>query len=218
MPRCLIVSGGYRPHEPERCGEILAEMLAAEGMEVSHSQTLASYDEDDLAAYDLIVPNWTCGEIGVETAKRIQAAVAGGTGMAGFHGGMIDGFRTSDRFRFMAGASYVAEPGGLRDYRVEIQRPEDPIMAGIADFSYHSEQYYMHVDPAVEVLAVTRFDGRPYPWLEGVVMPVVWRKPFGAGRVFVSALGHAADEFEHPAMREILRRGLTWACRSPDRQ
>lgn len=65
----------------------------------------------------------------------------------------------------------------------------------------------------VEVLAVTRFDDNPYPRINGVVMPTVWRKKFGRGKVFFSALGHGPDEFEHEAMREILRRGLLWASR-----
>lgn len=37
--------------------------------------------------------------------------------------------------------------------------PDDPVMAGIGDFPYGSEQYYMHdymhVDPSNEVLATT---------------------------------------------------------------
>jgi uncharacterized protein len=43
-------------------------------------------------------------------------------------------------------------------------------------------------------------------------MPVVYKKRFGLGRVFYSALGHAAREFDHPAMRKILQRGLVWAA------
>ena len=38
-----------------------------------------------------------------------------------------------------------------------------PIMAGIGDFAVHSEQYYMHVDPANEVLATTTFSVRVKP-------------------------------------------------------
>ncbi|MBL9057206.1 MAG: ThuA domain-containing protein [Rhodobacteraceae bacterium] len=213
MKRALIVSGGYAPHQPETCGEILRGLLEAEGMTVRHRLTLDAYDDEDLAGYDLIVPNWTVGEISVPTAKRIWAAVAGGVGLGGFHGGMIDAFRNSDRFRFIAGGSYVAEPGAICRYRVTIAAGGDPITEGIGDFDYQSEQYYMHMDPAVTVLATTRFTAAPYPWLEGVAMPVVWKKPFGLGRVFVSALGHGPQEFDHPQMHRILLRGLLWACR-----
>jgi type 1 glutamine amidotransferase len=45
-------------------------------------------------------------------------------------------------------------------------------------------------------------------------MPVAFKRQFGSGRVFYSALGHVASEFDHPYMRLILRRGLSWAARS----
>jgi len=44
-------------------------------------------------------------------------------------------------------------------------------------------------------------------------MPVVWKRRHGAGRVFYSALGHVAAEFDVPQMRTILRRGMVWAAR-----
>jgi type 1 glutamine amidotransferase len=96
---------------------------------------------------------------------------------------------------------------------VEVTRPDDPVMAGIARFDYVSEQYYLQTDPANEVLAVTRFSGEHHPWIEGVAMPVVWKKRYGLGRVFFSALGHVPEEFDNTSMSIILRRGLCWASR-----
>ncbi|MBP0649522.1 ThuA domain-containing protein, partial [Mycobacterium tuberculosis] len=118
-------------------------------------------------------------------------AIAGGVGLAGFHGGMADGFRDSIEYQFMVGGQLVAHPGDLDvDYRVRVTRPDDPVMAGIGDFDWHSEQYYLHVDPAVEVLATTTFSGTHAPWTAGVVMPVVWQERYGAGRVAFSAPPH----------------------------
>lgn len=213
MKRCLIVSGGYAPHRPVEAGGRVAELLVPEGFSITHRSDLGAYDDEDLLSYDLIVPNWTAGALGVDSAKRLSAAIEAGVGLGGFHGGMADGFPASDRFRYIVGGSYVAEPGGIRSYTVEITRPDDPIVQGIGDFAYRSEQYYMHVDPAVEVLAVTRFISAPHPWIAGVAMPSVWKKTFGAGRVFFSALGHVPEEFDNPSMREILTRGLLWATR-----
>lgn len=213
MNRCLIVSGGYGPHRASETARIIADMLEAEGFAVTLREDLGAYDAEDLHSYDLIVPNWTVGHIETETAKRLWEAIVSGVGLAGFHGGMADGFPGSNRFRYIVGGSYVAEPGGIHRYMVEVASPDDPIMQGIDAFAYESEQYYMHVDPAVEVLAVTRFDGGSHPWIDGVVMPTVWKKSFGAGRVFFSALGHVPEEFSHGSMREILRRGLLWASR-----
>jgi type 1 glutamine amidotransferase len=118
----------------------------------------------------------------------------------------------------MCGGQWVCHPGDpskdwIVDYTVNVVKPNDPIMKGIMDFPYRSEQYYMHVDPSVEVLATTTFSGEYAPWTKGVVMPVVWKHHHGKGRVFYSSLGHASKEFEVPEMRTILKRGLLWAAR-----
>lgn len=137
----------------------------------------------------------------------------GGVGLGGYHGGMADAFRGAPRYQFMCGGQWVAHPGNIIDYRVRVARPDDPVMAGIEDFDYRSEQYYMHVDPAIEVLATTTFSGAHAAWIDGVVMPVVWKTRYGRGRVFYSSLGHVAAEFAVPEMRTILQRGLLWATR-----
>ena len=90
---------------------------------------------------------------------------------------------------------------------------DDPITAGLSDFDMHSEQYYMHVDPGNEVLATTTFGGEHAPWIAGTVMPVVWKRMWGQGRVFYTSLGHVAKDFDVPEAREIVRRGMLWASR-----
>jgi hypothetical protein len=89
----------------------------------------------------------------------------------------------------------------------------DPIVAGLHDFKFHSEQYYMHVDPNNEVLATTTFETVSAPWINGTIMPVVWKRKYGAGKVFYSSLGHNARQFEVPEVREITKRGMIWAAR-----
>ena len=148
-----------------------------------------------------------------EEVQNLTKAVAGGVGLAGFHGGMCDAFRELVEYQFMCGGQWVAHPGNVIDYRVDIVKPEDPICRGIQGFPYRSEQYYMHVDPTNEVLATTTFSGEHLPWIEGVVMPVAWKRRYGRGRVFYSSLGHVAQEFDVPEMRTILHRGMLWAAR-----
>jgi type 1 glutamine amidotransferase len=148
-----------------------------------------------------------------EEVENLAAAVRGGVGLAGYHGGMCDAFRDCIDYHFICGGQWVAHPGGIVDYQVDVAAPDDPIMQGLSSFAYRSEQYYMHVDPANQVLATTRFSGEHAPWLEGVVMPVAWKRRHGLGRVFYSSLGHVTSEFAVPEMRTILERGLLWAAR-----
>jgi len=129
---------------------------------------------------------------------------------------MGDAFRANVEYQFMVGGQFICHPGGIIDYAVRIVS-DDPIVSGLDDFAMRSEQYFMHVDPSNEVLATTTFAGRHWgiDWVKDVVMPVCWKKRYGAGRVFYSSLGHVAADFDVPEAREIMRRGCHWALRRP---
>jgi len=213
MREALIVWGGWSGHEPEQCARIIAGMLEEDGFAVRMETSTKAFADPDLGRLSLIVPIFTMSKIEKDEVANLSRVVREGVGLAGYHGGMGDAFREAVEYQFMCGGQWVAHPGNIIDYRVNITRPDDPIMEGIPDFDYRSEQYYMHVDPSNEVLATTTFSGEHAPWIEGVVMPVVWKRRHGEGRVFYSSLGHVAKEFEVPEMRTILRRGLLWAAR-----
>ena len=213
MRRALIVWGGWEGHEPEQCAGIVKDMLEADGFAVTVAKGTAAFADPSLRDLSLIVPMITMSKIEKDEVANLSAAVRDGVGLAGFHGQAGNSFRDSVDYQFMVGGQWVAHPGNVIDYRVNITRPDDPVMAGISDFAYTSEQYYMHVDPSNEVLATTTFSGDHAPWIDGVVMPVVWKRRHGEGRVFYSSLGHQAKEFDVPEMRTIFRRGANWAAR-----
>jgi type 1 glutamine amidotransferase len=115
----------------------------------------------------------------------------------------------------MTGGQWVAHPGNDgTNYRVNIVERDHSITRGIEDFDVSSEQYYMHVDPAVKVLASTRFPVAPGPHVPNgqVDMPVTWIKYYGKGRVFYCSLGHQADIVELPPVLDMCTRGLLWAA------
>lgn len=214
MKRALMVWGGWEGHEPKQCVEIFAPFLRDQGYEVFIYDTLDVYLNTELMrSLDLIVPIWTMGTITPEQEKGLLDAIASGVGIAGWHGGMGDAFRNNTDYQFMVGGQWVAHPGGIIDYEVNIIKPSDPIVAGLRDFKMHSEQYYMHVDPSNEVLATTTFSGEYVPWIAGTVMPVVWKRRWGQGRVFYTSLGHVAKDFDVPEARTIVQRGMLWASR-----
>jgi type 1 glutamine amidotransferase len=214
MKQALIVWGGWEGHEPEKCATIVRGMLEAEGFGVKVEPSVAAFDDPALEKLNLIVPIYTQAKIDKKELARLSTAVKSGVGIGGFHGGMGDSFREAVEYQFMVGGQWVAHPGNIIDYTVNITRPDDPIVAGIGDFPYRSEQYYMHVDPSNEVLAETTFTGEHASWIDGVVMPVVWKRRHGQGRVFYSSLGHQAHEFDVPEMRTIVRRGMVWAAQN----
>ena len=214
MKSALMVWGGWAGHEPKQCVDVFAPFLEGQGYTVEISDSLDSYlDADKMMSLNLIVQAWTMSSITREQEKGLLEAIDGGVGFAGWHGGIADSFRDSTNYQFMVGGQWVAHPGGVIDYEVNIVKPDDPIVAGLQDFKMKSEQYYMHVDPSNEVLATTTYTGERIPWIDGCVMPVVWKRMWGKGRVFFSSAGHVASDFDVPEAREIVQRGMIWASR-----
>ena len=215
--RALVVWGGWDGHQPREVAEIFERVLRDEQFDVRLADTLDAFtDAASLSTLSLIVPVWTMGSITAEQLHPVCAAVRSGVGMAGCHGGMCDAFREATEWQFMTGGQWVAHPGndGTR-HTVHVGPTRSEITAGIADFEVVSEQYYMHVDPAVRVLATTRFpvaDG-PHAPNGDVEMPVIWTKRYGAGRVFYNSLGHQADIVASEPNLTLMRRGFLWAAR-----
>lgn len=213
MREAMIVWGGWMGHEPDQAAKIVSDMLTERGFKVRIETSTKAFADPAIADLSLIVPIITMSKIEKDELANLTAAVREGVGLAGFHGGMCDAFRDAVDYQFMTGGQWVAHPGNVIDFRVNITKQDDPVTEGIGDFDYRSEQYYMHVDPSNEVLATTTFTGEHAPWIDGVVMPVAWKRRHGKGRVFYSALGHVASEFEVPQMRKLLERGMLWAAR-----
>jgi uncharacterized protein len=215
--RALIVWGGWDGHEPDKVSSFFGRLLEAEDFQVEQSHTLDRFAQGDLATFDLIVPVWTMGEITGGQLNPVVDAVASGVGVAGCHGGMCDAFRSATEWQFMTGSQWVAHPGDASvRYTVNIVDKGHVITAGLPDFEVVSEQYYLHVDPGVKVLATCDF---PTPGADGphtanpCKMPQVYTKMYGKGKVFYNAIGHRASDLEAEVPKELMRRGFLWAAR-----
>jgi type 1 glutamine amidotransferase len=216
--RALIVFGGWDGHDPVGISELFAQILQTEGFEVVTSDTTDAFETEDLGAFDLLLPHWTMGKISPAQSQAACAAVREhGVGIAGAHGGMCDAFREDSEWQFMTGGQFVAHPGNDgTNYTVHIVDPSHQIVNGLSDFSVSSEQYYMHIDPGLHVLADCVF---PNPLASGphtenpCRMPTIWTKKYGLGRVFYNALGHQRNVLEAEPVKEIMRRGFLWAAR-----
>lgn len=208
----LFVYGGWEGHEPEKCKDIFVPWLIEKGYNVTVSDSVETYaDSVIMSSIDLVIQTVTMSTISNKQANGLLNAVKNGTALAGWHGGLGDSFRNNTGYQYMVGGQWVAHPGGKVEYTVNISNNSDPIMEGLNDFKMNSEQYFMHVDPSNEVLAKTTFTGEHDSWVDGTIMPVVWKKKFGKGRVFYSSLGHSAADFDVPEALTIMKRGILWA-------
>ncbi len=215
--RVLFLYGGWDGHEPEKFAPYMTGWMKEEGADVQVYTTLDPYTDKALMdSIDLVIQIFTMSQITPDQEKGLLAAIEkNGTGMAGWHGGMCDAFRNNPDYQFMTGGQWVAHPGGVIGYDVKIVDQKDPVTRGLKNFSMKSEQYYMHVDPNVKVLATTRFNGNVNYWIDGAVLPVTWKKSYGKGRIFYTSVGHNLSHvLEQPDAIEMLKRGIRWASAS----
>lgn len=224
-----MVRGGWTGHEPVETSDFMRAFLEREGFEVRVEDSPAVYAEPGyLATVDLIVQTVTKSTIEKEEFESLRSAVAAGTGFAGWHGGIIDSYRNNADYMQLVGGQFAAHPGcapeertgeqsdNYRPHTIEITEAgrADPITAGLDDFVIDSEQYWVLSDPYMEVLATTTQPVREWdPWHEPVTTPSVWKRFWGAGRIFVSTSGHHLDILQHSSVRTITERGLLWAAR-----
>jgi type 1 glutamine amidotransferase len=213
--KVLFVYGGWPGHEPVQCRDLFVPWMKSLGWDVTVSDSQDVYaDKELMGSLDLVVQIWTMGTIGKENLAGLLGAVKGGVGIAGWHGGLGDAYRQETEYQFMVGGQWVAHPGNIIDYTVEITDKDDPVTAGLKDFAVKTEQYYMHVDPNNKVLATTTFSNEHADWIGGATMPVAWKRVYGKGRVFYTSLGHTADVFDTPEALAIMQRGIQWASES----
>lgn len=214
--RALFVYGGWEGHSPAESADIILPALRERGFDVEVDTSLEAYaDVDYLQTFDVIVQNWTMGEILPEELRGLIAAVRSGVGFTGWHGGIVDSFRIATDYLQMIGGQFAAHPHGLVDFTVNVAESDHPITAGLTDFDVHSEQYWMLTDPLCEVLATTTIPVRPGdPWPVPMTTPVAWTRTWGQGRIFVNTIGHTLKDLVVPQVQSLILGGAAWAARA----
>ena len=227
--RALVVRGGWDGHQPVEATDRFIPFLEEQGFAVSvHDSPRVYADAATMSAIDLVVQCNTMSSIEREEIAGLRAAVESGTGMAGWHGGIADSYRSEVDYLQMIGGQFAHHPGKHPDelrgeqadnyipYRVDIvpEAADHPIMRGLSSFDLTTEQYWVLSDPLNEVLATTTIQSRPWnPWSEPVTSPAVWTRRWGQGRIFVCTPGHRVEVLDDDNVRTIIERGLVWASR-----
>ncbi len=212
--KILVVYGGWAGHQPKYFADKISSWLKSQKAKVYLSDSTTVYTNEKLMnELDLIIQHITMSKITDDQLNGLLKAVKNGTGLAGCHGGLGDSFRNNTEYQYMIGGQFVKHPGGQVNYRVTIENRKDSITRGIKDFNIFSEQYYMHVDPALNVLATTTFSEKYDPWIKGVIIPVVWKKKYGKGKIFYNSIGHSKQDYNIPEVWTLIKRGVIWATK-----
>tara|TARA_B100000161_G_C33557347_1_gene418804 strand:- start:4974 stop:5687 length:714 start_codon:yes stop_codon:yes gene_type:complete len=209
----LVVWGGWDGHKPEKFANIIEDWLKIQNINYEIAEGVEVYDDlNYLLKYDLIIQSVTMGELDGKQEENLTKAVKSGVGIAGTHGGLGDSFRNNTNYQFMIGGQFVSHPGNKVKFEVEILK--DELTIGVNNFEVETEQYYMHVDPNIDIIAQSRFTNHPHSWIENVIMPVAWKKKYGNGKIFYISLGHDPNEFlKYEEAMTLLTRGFIWALR-----
>lgn len=225
----LVVRGGWDGHQPVEATDRFIPFLRDNGYDVRVEESAAVFaDADRMAVVDLVLHCVTMSSIEADQVAGLRAAVAAGTGLAGWHGGIVDAYRNVSDYLQLVGGQFAGHPGKHPDectgeqsdnyvphrYTLTPAAADHPITEGLTDFDLTTEQYWVLADDYVDVLATTTQAAREWdPWQRPVTSPAVWTRSWGQGRVFVCTPGHRVEVLDEKNVRTIVERGLLWASR-----
>ncbi|MER7487829.1 ThuA domain-containing protein [Streptomyces sp. NPDC126497] len=191
----------------------VAALRALGGFAVDATEDPAAL-EGRLDRYAAVVFLSTSGEVLTPAGReRLAAYVEAGGGFVGVHAaacteydwpyyGELLGARFDRHPAFQPGRAVVEDHG----------HPATRHLPAVWEFT--DEWYDFRTDPRTAgVRVLLSADESSY---EGGGMgdghPLAWCRRQGAGRVFYTALGHAAEAYADPAFRAHLRGGVAWAA------
>ena len=175
----VTVTAGYRHESIPVAEEVLRGMIDAEFFR----------DANDLqrfrpADFDVVMFVNTTGELPIDV-HALVSWVRGGGKFIGVHSA-ADTFHGSDE--------YIEMLGGEFDWH----GPEITAhITGDAEVTLFEEYYHFK-----------RFDPRNHVLLAAGTMPLAWRRDFGKGSVFYTALGHREDVWRSAFFRQHLARAI----------
>jgi type 1 glutamine amidotransferase len=232
--RALLIFAEERPdpYHTTVTPQVLADHLATSDLDVTVARTAAGVSAEALAAADLLVLWMLVGEGCQAAFERLRAQVQAGTPLLSVHTALWCATPGGQAMAF--GGPYRGHPPYQR-FRVTIDQPEHPIVAGVTDFDITDEPYQIDHGPDVTVLAHT--DGtriattwhdqdRHDPWMvecdtwtrSHTFLPLVYLKPLGRGWVVGQALGHDATALAQPAVRGITAQAVAWLLDRRERE
>jgi uncharacterized protein len=204
--KTLLLVGG-EIHNFKGIGDVVEGFLKkTEKFDITRvDNDLDALKADRIAPFDLVVFYWTVGTIKEEQRQGLLNHIASGKGFATFHSG-ADSFRDDPIYRAFVGGYFITHPA-YRQFQVSVVDDENPITKGLGDFMVTDEQYIVEYDCRITVLANGLWKGK--------VMPSVWTKPWGKGRLFYTGLGHDPKACEQAVFQKLLTRGALWAAGKP---
>ncbi|MFJ8629460.1 ThuA domain-containing protein [Streptomyces sp. NPDC093568] len=211
MPARLLVytrTTDYR-HESIQAG--VEAVRTAGDFEVDHTEDPGAF-ERPLDAYSAVVFLSTSGEVLTPAGReRLAAYVESGGGFVGVHAAACTEYDWP-YYGDLLGARFERHPE-YQPGKVVVEDRDHPATRHLpAVWDFVDEWYDFRANPRKAARVLARADESSYEGGRmGADHPLVWCRAQGAGRVFYTALGHAAEAYEDPDFRAHLLGGITWA-------
>jgi len=213
-------AAGYRHDVIPLSGAILTQLGRNSGaFEVIATEDLSEFSPANLERYAAVM-FYTTGEIPMSGAQKAALLdfVRSGRGFLGVHSA-TDTFYTWPDYLDLIGGYFNGHPWH-QGVTIEVAEAADPAVAflgnslqlnveiyQISDFDYRGSHVLLRLDQSSVDLSKTGVHQRFYGW------PLAWKRFFGEGRVFYSALGHEASVWQDPRYQRILTNAILWSTR-----
>lgn len=213
-------SAGYRHDVIPLSEAILARLGKDSGaFEVIATEDVSEFSTGNLERYAAVM-FYTTGEIpmsGVQKTALLKFVRSGG-GFLGVHSA-TDTFYAWPDYLDLIGGYFNGHPWHQL-VTIEVADAADPLVAflgsslqlndeiyQISDFDYRGSRVLMRLDQSSVDLGKPGVHQRFYGW------PLAWKRLFGEGRVFYSALGHEASVWRDPRYQRLLTNAILWSTR-----
>jgi uncharacterized protein len=215
-PRAMVVVNGDDTHHDLIMASLVFQQIGIEeGFATRRAAGTGRYVEPrpETAECDVYLHYTSGGQFHTAQQRALAAAVAAGKGFVGIHCANImgwcgDSVDPADRPLFeLLGNRYLSHGPGHHEGRHTIEIVADhPVTKGVADFELFDEYYEFELaDEKIDVLAQRRR-------ADGVIIPVMYAREVGLGRVVYLALGHDMRAWGEPPFRRLVRGALRWAA------
>ena len=214
----LTHSAGFDHQVLPLSEQILTEVGTRSGtLAVTATKDCSLISEQGLRGYDGVV-FYTTGELPMDEAQKraLMEFVRGGKGFVGIHSA-TDTFYNWPEYGEMIGGYFDGHPWH-QDVRVTIEERQHPATAHLQDgFTIRDEIYQFRNWSRDRVRVLLSLDPASVDLQKNGVkrtdrdFALAWTRPFGAGRVFYTALGHEPDVWRDPRFQQHLTGGIEWA-------
>lgn len=215
-PRAMVIVNGDDIHHDLISASLVFQQLGTEaGFATRRAAGTGRFIDPrpETAGNDVFLFYTSGGQFLTGQQEALAGLVADGKGMVSIHCSNVLGWRDggldpADRPLFgLLGNRYLSHGPGHHEGRHAIEiMPDHPITAGVGEFELFDEYYEFELaDDKIQVLAQRHR-------ANGAVIPVMYAREVGAGRVVYLALGHDMRAWGEPPFRQLVRQALTWAA------